>query len=43
MATEMLAYIKRESVIHRLSGATKLLIFIMWSTIAMLTYDTSDK
>lgn len=40
MATEMLAYIKRESVIHRLSGATKLLIFIMWSTIAMLTYDT---
>lgn len=40
MATEMLAYIKRDSVIHRLSGATKLLLFIMWSTIAMLTYDT---
>lgn len=40
MATEMLAYIERESFIHRLSGATKLLLFIMWSSIAMLTYDT---
>lgn len=40
MATEMLAYIERDSFIHRLAGATKLLIFIMWSTIAMLTYDT---
>ncbi|MEI3607146.1 energy-coupling factor transporter transmembrane component T [Pseudogracilibacillus sp. SE30717A] len=40
MATEMLAYIDRKSFIHELSGATKLIIFIMWSTIAMLTYDT---
>lgn len=40
MAVEMLSYIKRNSPIHRLSGATKLLIFIMWSTAAMLTYDT---
>src|SRR5690554_1424811 len=40
MAVEMLAYIKRKSPIHGLSGATKLLIFIMWSTAAMLTYDT---
>lgn len=36
----MLAYIDRKSFIHELSGATKLIIFIMWSTIAMLTYDT---
>lgn len=37
---EMLAYIEQPSVIHRLSGASKLLLFIMWSTAAMLTYDT---
>lgn len=36
----MLAYIDRKSFIHELSGATKLIIFIMWSSIAMLTYDT---
>lgn len=40
MAVEMLSYIKRKSPIHDLSGTTKLLIFIMWSTAAMLTYDT---
>lgn len=40
MAVEMLAYIERQSPVHRLSGATKLLVFIMWSTAAMLTYDT---
>ena len=37
---EMLSYIERKSPIHHLTGATKLLCFIMWSTIAMLTYDT---
>lgn len=36
----MLAYIDRKSFIHELSGATKLIVFIMWSTLAMLTYDT---
>lgn len=40
MAVEMLAYIERQSPVHQLSGATKLLVFIMWSTAAMLTYDT---
>lgn len=40
MAVKMLAYIERESFLHRLTGATKLIVFIMWSTIAMLTYDT---
>lgn len=40
MAVEMLSYIDRKSPIHDLSGVTKLIIFIMWSTAAMLTYDT---
>lgn len=40
MAVEMLSYIERESPLHRLSGATKLIIFLFWSTAAMLTYDT---
>lgn len=40
MAVELLSYIERHSLIHRLTGATKLLAFIFWSTAAMLTYDT---
>lgn len=40
MAVEMLSYIDRKSPIHHLTGATKLLCFIMWSAAAMLTYDT---
>lgn len=40
MAVEMLSYIKRKSPIHELSGSTKLIIFLLWSTAAMLTYDT---
>ncbi|PLR99263.1 energy-coupling factor transporter transmembrane component T family protein [Bacillus sp. T33-2] len=40
MAVEMLSYIERNSPIHQLTGATKLICFIMWSTAAMLTYDT---
>jgi energy-coupling factor transport system permease protein len=40
MAVEMLSYIERKSPIHTLTGATKLLCFIIWSFAAMLTYDT---
>lgn len=40
MAVEMLSYIDRNSPIHRLTGATKLICFLMWSSAAMLTYDT---
>jgi energy-coupling factor transport system permease protein len=40
MANEMLGYIKRDSFLHRLTGATKLICFLLWSTAAMLTYDT---
>lgn len=40
MAVEMLSYIERESPVHRLTGVTKLICFLIWSSIAMLTYDT---
>ncbi|MFP7229757.1 energy-coupling factor transporter transmembrane component T [Bacillus altitudinis] len=40
MAVDMLSYIDRPSPIHRLTGATKLICFILWSSAAMLTYDT---
>ncbi|MFS0864802.1 energy-coupling factor transporter transmembrane component T family protein [Fredinandcohnia sp. 179-A 10B2 NHS] len=40
MAVEMLSYIERKSPIHQLTGATKLICFILWSFAAMLTYDT---
>lgn len=40
MAVEMLAFLDRQSPIHHLTGATKLICFIMWSAAAMLTYDT---
>ncbi|MEF3086790.1 energy-coupling factor transporter transmembrane component T [Bacillus altitudinis] len=40
MAVDMLSYIDRPSSIHRLTGATKLICFILWSSAAMLTYDT---
>ncbi|QCJ44337.1 energy-coupling factor transporter transmembrane protein EcfT [Bacillus sp. S3] len=40
MAVEMLSYIERESPVHRLTGVTKLVCFMIWSSIAMLTYDT---
>src|SRR5690554_2114862 len=40
MAVKMLGYFEGSSAIHRLSGVTKLIIFLLWSTAAMLTYDT---
>ena len=40
MAVEMLSYIERQSPVHRLAGATKLIVFLLFSTAAMLTYDT---
>ncbi|MDD2968408.1 MAG: energy-coupling factor transporter transmembrane component T [Lachnospiraceae bacterium] len=36
----ILSYIERESVIHKLTGTTKLIFFIFWSIAAMVTYDT---
>lgn len=40
MNTEMLSYIKKDSPIHRLTGATKLICFLIWTIVAMITYDT---
>lgn len=40
MAVEMLSYIDRKSPVHQLTGVTKLVCFILWSSAAMLTYDT---
>ena len=35
-----LSYIKKNSPIHRLTGSTKFLFFLIWSIAAMITYDT---
>ncbi|MCO7126922.1 energy-coupling factor transporter transmembrane protein EcfT [Sporolactobacillus shoreicorticis] len=40
MNLRMLSYIERTSAIHRLTGAAKLICFILWSVIAMSTFDT---
>ena len=40
MNTEMLSYIKKDSPIHKLTGATKLICFLLWTRAAMITYDT---
>ena len=36
----ILSYVERDSVIHKLTGTTKLIFFIFWSIAAMVTYDT---
>ena len=40
MNSEMLSYIKKDSPIHKLTGATKLIVFLLWAVAAMVTYDT---
>ena len=35
-----LSYIKKDSPIHRLTGSTKFIFFLIWSVAAMITYDT---
>lgn len=35
-----LSYIKKDSPIHRLTGSTKFIFFLVWSIAAMITYDT---
>ncbi|WP_404815092.1 energy-coupling factor transporter transmembrane component T family protein [Psychrobacillus glaciei] len=37
---ELLSYIERDSIVHRLTGATKLICFLLWSSAVMFTYDT---
>ncbi|GHV31102.1 cobalt ABC transporter permease [Spirochaetia bacterium] len=40
MSRFMLSYIDRPSPVHRLSGATKLIVFLLWSILTMAGYDT---
>lgn len=40
MESNLFGYLERDTVIHRLSGVTKLLCFILLSVIGMMTYDT---
>ncbi|AEF82034.1 energy-coupling factor transporter transmembrane component T family protein [Leadbettera azotonutricia] len=40
MSRFMLSYIDRPSPVHSLSGATKLIVFLLWSVLAMAGYDT---
>ncbi len=35
----LLEYIEKDSIIHRLNGATKMICFMLWSTAIILTYD----
>lgn len=35
-----LSYVERDSVIHHMTGTTKLFFFLFWSIAAMITYDT---
>lgn len=36
----VLSYIKRKSLVHELTGTTKLIFFLAWSVASMVTYDT---
>lgn len=38
--SRVLSYEKKDNCIHRLSGVTKLIFFLLWSFTSMLTYDT---
>ena len=40
MAGRLLTYEEKDTWIHRLSGVTKLVFFLLWSFTGMLTYDT---
>ena len=38
--SSILSYVERDSVIHKMTGTTKLFFFLFWSVAAMITYDT---
>ncbi len=40
MSSFMLAYIPRKTPLHALCGTTKFVFFMLWSVLAMITYDT---
>lgn len=37
---QLLTYSQKDTWIHRLCGATKMIFFILWSVVGMVTYDT---
>lgn len=37
---QLLTYSQKDTWIHRLCGATKMIFFILWSVVGMITYDT---
>lgn len=39
-SSKLLSYIPRDTVVHRLCGATKLIVFLAWTLVCMLTYNT---
>ncbi len=39
-SVKMLSYIKRDTPVHNLCGITKLLVFLAWTVVCMLSYDT---
>lgn len=40
MSRFMLTYIEKESAVHSLTGASKLVVFLLWSIMVMTGYDT---
>lgn len=40
MKVKMLAYTHQDSLIHQLSGTSKLIFFVLWSVTAMISFDT---
>lgn len=40
MAGRLLTYMPKDTWIHRLSGVSKMIFFLLWSITGMLTYDT---
>ena len=40
MAGRLLTYSPKDTWIHRLSGVSKMVFFLLWSLTGMLTYDT---
>ena len=36
----LLSYIERDSPVHRLTGVTKLIVFLLWTIVCMVSYDT---
>lgn len=39
-SSNILSYIERDSPVHRLSGVTKMIVFLLWTIVCMVSYDT---